>query len=122
MEHPPPKRTSIIKQSSGDLEGAIAAYQAAVEIEDRLAYMEPPDWAQPMRHYLGAALLAAGRAEEAERVYRQDLTWNQNNGWALFGLRQSLKAQGRNDDTRVVSDNFEDAWKHADVELSRSRF
>ncbi|MEN8133750.1 MAG: tetratricopeptide repeat protein [Pseudomonadota bacterium] len=111
-----------IKQAEGNLEGAIAAFETAVQTEDELSYIEPPDWAQPMRHYLGAALLEAGRAAEAEQIYRQDLTWNQNNGWSLFGLWQSLEAQGRIDDAREVADTFQEAWKNADVELSRSRF
>ncbi|HAZ78421.1 MAG TPA: hypothetical protein DCX08_00670, partial [Porticoccaceae bacterium] len=75
-----------IKQASGDLNGAIKDYQAAILIEDKNAYIEPPDWPQPIRHYLGDALLEAGRAAEAEIVYRQDLDWHKNNGWALFGL------------------------------------
>lgn len=111
-----------IKQAQGNLEEAIMAFEAAVRIEDELSYVEPPDWAQPMRHYLGAALMEAGRAEEAERIYRQDLTWNQNNGWSLFGLWKSLEAQGRTEDARAVAVAFQKAWKNADFELSRSRF
>ena len=71
--------------ASGDLPGAINAFRAGVAIEDQNNYTEPPDWAQPMRHYLGAALLLAGQAEQAEAVYRRDLRWNQNNGWSLVG-------------------------------------
>lgn len=111
-----------IKQAKGDLEGAIAAFESAVRIEDTLPYMAPPDWAQPMRHYLGAALLEAGRAKEAEKVYREDLSWNQNNGWALFGLWQSLRDQGKSADGEQVRALFEDAWKGADVKLTASRF
>ncbi|MBT5796103.1 MAG: hypothetical protein HOI09_01835, partial [Porticoccaceae bacterium] len=53
-----------IKQASGALSESIADYQAAVELEDKNGYIEPPDWPQPMRHYLGAAFLKAGRAAE----------------------------------------------------------
>ena len=77
-----------IKQASGNLDSAIADYEAAIVIEDKNGYIEPPDWPQPIRHYLGAALLEAGRAAEAEAVYRQDLAWHKNNGWALFGLME----------------------------------
>ena len=111
-----------IKEAEGDFEGAIVAYKAAVDIEDDLSYLEPPDWAQPMRHYLGAALLQAGRATEAERVYRRDMQWNQNNGWALFGLWKSLEAQGRTEEARAINERFEESWKDADVALSASRF
>ena len=111
-----------IKESRGDLDGAIADYEAAVSIQDTLAYTEPPDWAQPMRQYLGAALLDAGRAEEAEAVYREDLIENRNNGWSHFGLWQSLDAQGKIADAEAVLSDFQAAWENADVELTRSRF
>ena len=110
-----------IKQSSGDLDAAIADYQAAIAIEDKNGYIEPPDWPQPIRHYLGAALLEAGRAVEAEAVYRQDLAWHKNNGWALFGLWQSLAFQGKSEEAKSVFKDFEHAWRNADTRLSRSR-
>lgn len=111
-----------IREAEGDLEGAIEAYRAAVAIEDGLDYTEPPDWPQPMRHYLGAALLEAGEAGEAERVYRRDMEQNRNDGWALFGLWQSLEAQGRTAEANEVFEAYEQAWQFADVELTRSRF
>ena len=110
-----------IKQASGALNEAIADYQAAVELEDQNGYIEPPDWPQPIRHYLGAALLEAGRAAEAEAVYRQDLAWHKNNGWALFGLWQSLAAQGKSSEAKKVFIDFEHAWRNADTQLVRSR-
>jgi len=110
-----------IKQSSGDLDAAIADYEAAIAIEDKNGYIEPPDWPQPIRHYLGAALLEAGRAVEAEAVYRQDLAWHKNNGWALFGLWQSLAFQGKSEEAKSVFKDFEHAWRNADTRLSRSR-
>ena len=111
-----------LKEAEGDLEGAIEAYRAAVAIEDGLDYTEPPDWPQPMRHYLGAALLEAGEAGEAESVYRRDMELNRNDGWALFGLWQSLEAQGRAAEADEVFEAHEQAWEFADVELTRSRF
>ena len=88
--------------ASGDLPGAINAFRAGVAIEDQNNYTEPPDWAQPMRHYLGAALLLAGQAEQAEAVYRRDLRWNQNNGWSLVGLRQALIAKVFTDNGKIT--------------------
>jgi tetratricopeptide (TPR) repeat protein len=110
-----------IKQASGNLDSAIADYEAAIVIEDKNGYIEPPDWPQPIRHYLGAALLEAGRAAEAEAVYRQDLAWHKNNGWALFGLWQSLTARGKSSEAKKVFIDFEHAWRNADTELVRSR-
>jgi len=110
-----------IKQASGDMDGAIEAFKAAVAIEDQNNYTEPPDWAQPVRHYLGAALIAANRAEEAEAVYRRDLRWNQNNGWSLYGLQQSLSMQGKAAEAAKINEQFEAAWANADVTLTQSR-
>ena len=109
-----------LHQARGDLDAAIDAFRRAVAIEDQNNYTEPPDWAQPVRHYLGAALLAADRAEEAEAVYRRDLRWNQNNGWALFGLAQSLAMQGKGDEAAAVDERFQLAWHNSDVTLSQS--
>ena len=106
--------------ASGDLSGAINAFRAGVAIEDQNNYTEPPDWAQPMRHYLGAALLLAGQAEQAEAVYRRDLRWNQNNGWSLFGLRQALIAQDKKREAAEVLEAWQKAWAFADIELSSS--
>ena len=114
--------TGEIKQAEGDLVGAIAAFENAVELEDLNNYTEPPDWAQPARHYLGAALMSAGRYAEAEAVYRRDLKWNHNNGWSLFGLQQALNAQSRFIESRRVMNEYRKAWGYSDVELSRSHF
>ena len=108
--------------ASGDLPGAIDAFLAGVVIEDQNNYTEPPDWAQPMRHYLGAALLRAGQAERAEAVYRRDLRWNQNNGWSLFGLRQALIAQDKEREAAEILEAWQKAWAFADVKLSSSHF
>ena len=104
----------------GELDDAIRAFEAAVAIEDLNNYTEPPDWAQPMRHYLGAALLKANNPAEAEAVYRRDLRWNQNNGWSLHGLYQALVAQNKRAEADLVYQMYEEAWAMADVTLSSS--
>ena len=75
-------------------EEAINLLQQAVQLQDDLPYTEPPFWPNPTRQTLGAVLLAANRPAEAEAVYRKDLEWHRDNGWTLFGLLQSLRAQG----------------------------
>ena len=110
-----------ILQANGDYDAAITAFEAGVAIEDQNNYTEPPDWVQPMRHYLGAVLLEADRAAEAESVYRRDLRWNQNNGWSLFGLYQALEMQGRERDAQEVYAEYEASWQNSDVMLARSR-
>ena len=99
-----------------------AAYHRAVQIEDDLIYSEPPDWALPPRPYLGNMLLEAGRAAEAEKVYREDLKRHRANGWSLFGLEKCLRKQGKTVDADKTKVEFEKAWSHADVKLASSRF
>lgn len=108
-------------EAKGDLDGAIAAFTEAVRLEDHNNYIEPPDWPQSMRLYLGAALLAASRPQEAEAVYLKDLEWNQQNGWSTFGLFQALRAQGKAEEAELVERRFKSYWRNADTELKRSR-
>jgi tetratricopeptide (TPR) repeat protein len=84
--------------------------------------MEPPPWYYPVRQSLGAVLLEAGRAKEAEAVYREDLKRYPENGWSLFGLAKSLRAQGRAADAVKVEHRFRRAWAQADVQPIASRF
>ena len=106
----------------GDYEKAIAQLHRGVLLEDNLIYNEPPDWHVPVRQSLGAVLLAAGRAVEAEAIYWQDLQQNPENGWSLFGLTQSLYAQGKQEEAALVEKRFRKAWSQADVTLVASRF
>ncbi len=106
----------------GQTDQQITALERAVAIQDRLDYIEPPAWFYPVRQSLGAALLQAGRAADAEAVYREDLRQYRNNGWSLFGLAQSLRAQGRTAEADAVQQQFQDAWQRADVTLTSSRF
>jgi len=106
-----------LARAAGDTPGAIASLRAAVALEDGLAYDEPHLWLAPTRHALGAALLEAGRAGEAERAYREDLEHYPDNGWSLHGLAQALRAQGRGDEAAAVEGRFREAWRHADFSL-----
>ena len=106
----------------GDYDNAIARLHRAILLEDNLIYNEPPDWHVPARQMLGAVLLEVGRAAEAEAIYWQDLQRNRENGWSLFGLIQSLRAQGRQDQAVLVEKRFRNAWSQADVTLVSSRF
>ncbi len=109
-----------IARAAGRKDEAIARFREAVAKEDQLGYDEPADWFVPVRHQLGAALLDAGKAAEAETVYRDDLARHPHNGWALFGLAQALRAQKK--DASAVEREFAEAWSRADVTLTRSAF
>ncbi len=105
-----------------DHAAAIEALREGVRRESELVYDEPPPWHLPVRHVLGAVLLEAGRAAEAEAVYRRALERFPENGWCLHGLAESLQAQGREDEARDARDRLAEAWRSADVELTGSRF
>ncbi len=109
-----------ILASEGKLDESIRTLTAAVTKEDALRYDEPPDWVVPVRHALGAFLLKADRAAEAEAVYRADLTRWPENGWSLHGLSQSLSRQGRTAEAALMQKRFQEIWKHADISIDSS--
>jgi tetratricopeptide (TPR) repeat protein len=108
--------------TAADTATAARLLRAAVAEQDTHWFTEPPPWYFPVRHALGAVLLQSGRAREAEQVYRDDLARNPNNGWSLFGLAQSLRAQGKTAEAAQVDASFRKAWSKADVQLTASRF
>jgi tetratricopeptide (TPR) repeat protein len=111
-----------IAAAKKDFDQGVSHLERAVRLEDALVYTEPAEFHYPPRHALGAVLLAANRAPEAETVYWEDLRRNRENGWALYGLMQALKAQGKNEDAVLVEARFKKAWARADVPLTASRF
>ncbi len=105
-----------------DYAAAITALQEGAAIEDKIPYDEPPGWHAPVRQSLGAVLLEAGKATEAEKVYREELRRNPENAWSLAGLHESLKAQKKTAAAKVVEEQLKKATQHADVQLASSRF
>lgn len=108
-----------IAEKRGTLADAITHYRAAMAAEDSLLYDEPPPWYQPVRHFLGAALLRQGNAAAAERAYLEDLRRFPENGWSLYGLSQALKAQRK--PATDVDARLARAWSSSDVKLTASR-
>lgn len=114
--------TGELAAAAGHYDQAISHLDRAVRLQDSLRYNEPPAWPYPVRHTLGAMLLDAGRANEAEVVYWQDLTKNRENGYSLFGLSQALRVQGKTAAAVDAFARFETAWSEADVKLISSRY
>jgi len=100
---------------------AIRLFDDAISMEEALPYSEPPLWPLSVRHHLGTVLLLSGRPAEAEAVYQTDLLRHPDNGWALIGLIQSLRAQQKDEQAAVVEDRFKKAWAHADFFPAASR-
>ena len=103
-------------------DAAVAALEQAVDAQDRLSAGAPQAWFLPVRDLLGAQLLIAGRASEAERVYREDLARHPGEGWALYGLAAAQRAAGHTRAAAATLREFARAWRHADVRLSSSAF
>ena len=94
-----------IAGARGEHDRAIKFWQQAVAAADQLPYDEPPVWFYPVRESLGAALLAAGRDADAERVFRDDLVKHPRNARSLFGLQAALTKQGKRRMPRGCSAN-----------------
>jgi tetratricopeptide (TPR) repeat protein len=118
-----------IKNVGGEMAARQKNYQEAIKLlkegvrlEDDLKYDEPRTWPQPLRHTLGAVLLEAGLPQEAETVYLDDLKIHRENGWSLFGLKQSLQKQGKTKEAAETEQRLRKVWTHADITLASSRF
>jgi tetratricopeptide (TPR) repeat protein len=106
-----------IAEAEGNRASAISSLQKAVAEEDGLSYDEPADWYYPVRESLGAALLREGQLEEAEKVFRTDLERNPRSPRSLFGLLKTLEAQKKTAAAESIRQQFDQAWKDADVQL-----
>jgi tetratricopeptide (TPR) repeat protein len=111
-----------IARQRGHLAKALVSFKEANELYNAIPYTEPDYWHQPVSHIYGAALLQAHKPAEAEAVYRHSLEDHRMDGWALFGLAQALKAQGKSAEAARVKAEFDKAWSMADVKLASSRF
>lgn len=111
-----------IARLKGRTEAALAYFHTANELYKDLPYTEPDYWYQPVSHVYGAALLAARKPAEAEAVYRESLAVHRHDGWALFGLAQALRAQGKTREAAEVRKEFASVWRLADTRLPASRF
>jgi len=102
----------------GDSVAAIAGWRRAMTLEEALQYDEPPPWFYTVRQSLAAALLRAGDGAAAEREFRAALAARPREGWLLYGLWQTLLAEGRSREALLVQGEFERAWQGATVPLT----
>ena len=99
-----------LADAKGDLPGAVKAFEDAVFVQDTLPYTEPPHWYYPIRQSLGAALLRAGRLDDAEKAFRESLSQTPSNGWALQGLMQVYRVRGDAPALKAAQKRFETTW------------
>lgn len=104
----------------GHVDQSVRHLQRAIALEDKLIYMEPPEWSQPVRHTLGAVLLSAGRHEEAAKAYQEDLENWPDNGWSLYGMQRCMEMAGDSDAAKTYANRFEKIWASADTPIGSS--
>jgi len=109
-----------IAAAEGNLPKAVEHLSKAIYLEDHLIYSEPTAWHIPVRQTLGAVLVKAEKFSEAEKLYKEDLEVLRQNGWSLMGLHQSLMGQGKLEEAKMIKQEFDTAWKHADIKISTS--
>jgi tetratricopeptide (TPR) repeat protein len=103
----------------------------AVDLDNGLPYDEPWGWMQPTRHALGALLLEQGRTDEAEKVFKADLGFDNtlpralqhpNNVWSLHGYHECLIKLGKVGEARSIEAQLAKAVSKADVPIKSSCF
>jgi tetratricopeptide (TPR) repeat protein len=98
-------------QTEGDQGAVIGLFEKAAAAQDEIPYMEPPYWYYPVRQSLGAALLKAGKPEEAEKQFQAALERERGNAWALYGLEEAAKAKGDAAAAKKVDDELKRVWR-----------
>jgi len=111
-----------IAYREGNLDAAWDALEAAIALEDKLAYDEPPGWMIPVRHAMGALLMESGEFARAEKLYREDQEAHPGNGWSLLGLKQALEAQGNEEEAAVFASKLDKAWERVEERPGSSCF
>lgn len=96
-------------------------YRAAIAIEDKIPYQEPSYWYYPVNQSLGAALLRAGKPDEASLAFQAALVQTPLNGWALYGLAQSEQARGALGEAAAARKALDRVWLGDKTWLNLSR-
>ena len=99
-----------LAQAQGDSQAAIASFEEAAALQDGLPYTEPPFWYYPVRQTLAAALLQAGRLDEAEAQFKRALERAPNNGWSYYGLAKVYAALGNAEAAKQAEENLAKTW------------
>ena len=112
------RRQYLAKQDGKehDFTAAFDELRRGVDLSLNLAYNEPWGQMQPVRHILGALLLEQGHIEEAEQVYREDISLWKDNMWGLLGLKLCLEAKGdTTGELEEVTKLFNERSSRADI-------
>ena len=117
------RRQYLAKQNGKehDFTAAFDELRRGVDLSLNLAYNEPWGQMQPVRHILGALLLEQGHIDEAEQVYRDDISLWKDNMWGLLGLKLCLEAKGdTTGELEEVTKLFDERSSRADIIPTRT--
>ncbi len=98
-------------------EVALAHQAKAVAAAEKLDSREPPLMGAGTYLTLGHIQSQAGRFGDAEKTFRQDLLARPASGWALRGLEQALRAQGREAEAAKYRAELQRSWSQASLPL-----
>lgn len=118
-----------LEYHKGNHHQAFEHLRKSVQLDDQLAYSEPPAWMHPPRHALGALLIEQRRHPEAEDLYRTDLGLNgklqrcshhPDNVWALHGLAECLRQRNEDDELHQIIARLDAAAAKSDTVITSS--
>jgi tetratricopeptide (TPR) repeat protein len=92
-------------------------YANAEKQEKKLGYHEPPFYIRPVAESEAAAMLKAGRYQEARMAYGAALAERPNSGFELYGLARVKESSGDAAGAREAYAAFLKAWPKADTNL-----
>jgi tetratricopeptide (TPR) repeat protein len=105
----------FISYNQNNFTDAITHLQKATEIESNMVYNEPRDWMVSPKQYLGAAYFAAGKYNNAQKMFESDLKVNADNVWSLFGLQQSLLKKKKQVEAAKIKSRLKKATAKSDT-------
>jgi tetratricopeptide (TPR) repeat protein len=120
-----------LEYRKGNHSKALSILRHGIDLEDNLAYADPPLWMQPVRHALSALLLEQGYSEEAEKLYLEDLGFSDshprrkariNNVWSLHGLYECFMRNGKEEKAKSIRIQRDIAMASSDVPIKASCF
>jgi tetratricopeptide (TPR) repeat protein len=92
-------------------------FAAALREEKELGYREPPFYIRPAAESEAAAMITAGKWNEAEAAFQKALVERPNSGFALYGIAQVKEKTDADAATAAAYKQFLNAWKTADPGL-----